>query len=734
MTRQSQSVAPSVAQQPNVATVNPTQAAPQATSPPVARKPLPKPPAADAQPAKPIPTAPIVPTDPITAAPSSVTSPVVNEQTEPRIIQEATEVPPAKLDWRQKLAERRREAARVQAEKERAEQEAARLQAEKERAEQEEAERRAQQQREEQEAAVRRAEQQRAEEAARLQAKRERAEQEIARLKAEQERITQELAILQDERKQAERDTQLLSDNNSLAQQKADKLEAARKQAEEEVARIEAEQKQAEEKAAEFQAQWQLAEEEVAKLYAELLSAEQKVADHRAERQQALEEASGLQDKLALAEEEDKARAAKQLLLQKQLQEINRAHEVQALNIMEVPGVSFDMQEAPLDPDHFALALENLREHCKVDTETTFHIYIQHRATLVNDTIKALDLPPEGIGKLQNRLLVVFEEEEAVDAGGLAVELFSLFGQGITSPEMGIFSRTTSGTVFINPESTKKLDGPEAEDYKKRFRVFGRYMGICLLNQMMIPVDFHPAFFKAILDEPVNALDFKLYDKSGWNSLFGKVGMLKWEDYMFGEEYIFIYDHDELIPGGLDIEVTTENVRTYAKMTIEFVLRKNIQRQIQLIKQGIFDVIPEEYISEFTGKELATALQGSAEIDITDWQDHVEYNACCENSEEGHKVVLWFWKYVMSLPQEKLRALLMFITGSSQVPYGGFSKLRDGHGKLKPMSIRCSSIYKAIQSETCFNYLNLPTAIDDEEEFRKFVDIAIENCTGFDES
>ena len=64
-------------------------------------------------------------------------------------------------------------------------------------------------------------------------------------------------------------------------------------------------------------------------------------------------------------------------------------------------------------------------------------------------------------------------------------------------------------------------------------------------------------------------------------------------------------------------------------------------------------------------------LCGMQDIDVDDWERNTIYRHYTRNS----KQVVWFWKFVRDLDQEKKTRLLQFVTGTCRLPVGGFAEL-----------------------------------------------------------
>ena len=90
---------------------------------------------------------------------------------------------------------------------------------------------------------------------------------------------------------------------------------------------------------------------------------------------------------------------------------------------------------------------------------------------------------------------------------------------------------------------------------------------------------------------------------------------------------------------------------------------------MQSFMTGFEDVIPRTYITNFDEGELELLMSGVGSINIKDWKDNTEY----KNYSENDKVILWFWRAVLSFGDARRSKLLQFVTGTSRVPMNGFA-------------------------------------------------------------
>jgi len=225
------------------------------------------------------------------------------------------------------------------------------------------------------------------------------------------------------------------------------------------------------------------------------------------------------------------------------------------------------------------------------------------------------------------------------------------------------------------------------------------------------PLDIHFSrfFYKLILNSPMEIDDMIHMDPEFHTHL-------KWllENDINDKdlELFFTYDHQlfgkvdqiELKPNGFKIPVSNENKEEYVRLTIQYRLRTAIQLQIEHFQQGLFEIIPNNWLSIFNHYEIELLISGLPKIDLEDWKKNTLYVHYNENSPQ----VIWFWDWVNSLSYNEKAAVLQFATGTSSVPLGGFAFLRGSTG-LSKFTLRKVPFWNQYPTaSTCFNSVGLP--------------------------
>ena len=182
---------------------------------------------------------------------------------------------------------------------------------------------------------------------------------------------------------------------------------------------------------------------------------------------------------------------------------------------------------------------------------------------------------------------------------------------------------------------------------------------------------------------------------------------------------------DELIENGNNILVTSDNLNNYIEKRIEYLI-KTQKNSVELIKKGFNSIIPLTELKIFNSDQLSLLINGTPFIDIDDWRINTIY----KNYNEYDNVIINFWEILSNLSQNDLSNFLLFCTGSSRVPIGGFKTLESNRGNISKFCItKCEYISNQknfIRAHTCFNRLDLPN-FPNEKLLNDAIKFALEN-------
>jgi E3 ubiquitin-protein ligase HUWE1 len=171
--------------------------------------------------------------------------------------------------------------------------------------------------------------------------------------------------------------------------------------------------------------------------------------------------------------------------------------------------------------------------------------------------------------------------------------------------------------------------------------------------------------------------------------------------------------------------VTEENKAEYVSLVTHYMLRGRIEEQIDAFCRGFHGLIPKEEITFLEPNELDLLICGVPEVSIADLRKNCEF---VRPYDAKHPVVAMLFTVLEKWDSEKLAKFLIFVTGSSQVPLGGFATLRQAG---TPIRVQPGGTKERLPSaHTCMNTLDLPE-YEDEEEMQGKLLIAIYECSTF---
>ena len=329
----------------------------------------------------------------------------------------------------------------------------------------------------------------------------------------------------------------------------------------------------------------------------------------------------------------------------------------------------------------------------------------------------------------RSKLIVTFEGEEAVDAGGVKREWLTILSKEMFNPNYMLFTLSKNGTTHtINSDS-----GKYNPDHLKYFEFIGNIMAKVIFDGMMLDCYFTRIIYKLIANTPLSYHDMEDYDDVFYNSIKWLLG----EDFTDKETFLtYSYNHDnfgeiqtvDLIENGRNIDVTESNKFDYVQKLCNSKLYETIKPQIEALLKGFYAIIPQKLISIFNYRELELVLSGLPTIDIKDWKNNTEY----ENYNEESPVIKYFWEIIENFDNDERAEFLQFVTGCSKVPLEGFSALQGigGINKFKISKVFDKNFERLPTAHTCTNQLDLPEYPNKEILYERLT-FAIKEGKGF---
>ncbi|XP_041366585.1 E3 ubiquitin-protein ligase HECW2-like isoform X2 [Gigantopelta aegis] len=339
---------------------------------------------------------------------------------------------------------------------------------------------------------------------------------------------------------------------------------------------------------------------------------------------------------------------------------------------------------------------------------------------------KIMSTPKKELQK--SKLYITFAGEEGLDYGGPSREFFFLLSRELFNPYYGLFeySANDTYTVQISPMSAF------VENAHEWFRFAGRVLGLALVHQYLLDAFFTRPFYKALLRVPwsiedVETIDAEFYQSLLWIKDNDITDMDLDLNFSVSEEVFGQVTERELKPNGKNIPVSERNKKEYIEKTVKWRLERGVTEQTDSLIKGFHEVIETRLVTVFDARELELVIAGTVEIDISDWRKNTEYRS---GYHDQHPVIQWFWAAIEKFDNERRLRLLQFVTGTSSIPYEGFSALRGSNGPRKFCIEKWGKVSSLPRAHTCFNRLDLPPYANSDMLFEKLV-MAVEETSTF---
>ena len=195
-----------------------------------------------------------------------------------------------------------------------------------------------------------------------------------------------------------------------------------------------------------------------------------------------------------------------------------------------------------------------------------------------------------GQDPLKLPLKITFEKEAGIDAGGLRTEYFSLIMKELFNPQYAMFK-------FNEDLQCYWFNGDTFEP-NLNYELVGNLMGLAFYNNMFVDMPVVPVCYKLLLN-----LEPDLKDMAQWqpelatslqyiiNYKESENNWVKLEDIIerafVAEKSSFgIREEVELIPGGKNMIVTSENKHEFVRLFIEYEFKKQCEQQLASFKKG----------------------------------------------------------------------------------------------------------------------------------------------------
>ncbi|XP_029997711.1 putative E3 ubiquitin-protein ligase HERC3 isoform X1 [Sphaeramia orbicularis] len=364
---------------------------------------------------------------------------------------------------------------------------------------------------------------------------------------------------------------------------------------------------------------------------------------------------------------------------------------------------------------HNVFMLLTLEPHLARNPYLVLHVRRNH---LVSDTLRELTMYSDV--DLKKPLKVIFDGEEAVDAGGVTKEFFLLLLKELMDPVYGMFTHyKESNLLWFSDKCFVEQNW---------FHLIGIICGLAIYNSTVVDLHFPLALYKKLLDVQPTLDDFKELSPTEARSL---QQLLDYEgndvedtfllNFAITRENYGMTEVKELIPGGESISVDKNNRTEFVDAYLRYVFSDSVKEQYAAFSSGFLKVCGGEILWLFQPSELMAMVVGNNNYNWEEMEKNTVYKG---EYTATHPTVRLFWEVFHEFPLEKKKQFLLFLTGSDRIPIHGMESL-----KIVIQSTTAAEHYLPV-AHTCYNLLDMPR-YQTKEILRRRLTQAVEQYEGF---
>ncbi|XP_038255642.1 probable E3 ubiquitin-protein ligase HERC3 isoform X1 [Dermochelys coriacea] len=318
------------------------------------------------------------------------------------------------------------------------------------------------------------------------------------------------------------------------------------------------------------------------------------------------------------------------------------------------------------------------------------------RSNLVGDALRELSIHSDI--DLKKPLKVIFDGEEAVDAGGVTKEFFLLLLKELLNPIYGMF--------IYYPESNLLWFSDTCFVEHNWFHLIGIVCGLAIYNFTVVDLHFPLALYKKLLNVKPCLEDLKELSPTEGRSLQqlldypgNDVEETFCLNFTICRESYGVTEQKKLIPEGDKITVQKDNRQEFVEAYLNYIFNLSIHEWYIAFSTGFLKVCGGKVLELFQPSELRAMIVGNSNYN---WEELEECAIYKGDYSATHPTMRMFWETFHEFPLEKKKKFLLFLTGSDRIPIYGMSSLR-----IIIQSTSSGDQYLPV-AHTCYNLLDLP--------------------------
>nr|XP_023417489.1 LOW QUALITY PROTEIN: E3 ubiquitin-protein ligase UBR5 [Cavia porcellus] len=257
--------------------------------------------------------------------------------------------------------------------------------------------------------------------------------------------------------------------------------------------------------------------------------------------------------------------------------------------------------------------------------------------------------------------------------------------------------------------------GKNTEARLNCFRNIGRILGLCLLQNELCPITLNRHVIKVLLGRKVNWHDFAFFDPVMYESLRQLILASQSSDaeaVFSAMDLAFAIDlckeegggQVELIPNGVNIPVTPQNVYEYVRKYAEHRMLVVAEQPLHAMRKGLLDVLPKNSLEDLTAEDFRLLVNGCGEVNVQMLISFTSFNdESGENAEKLLQFKRWFWSIVEKMSMTERQDLVYFWTSSPSLPAS-----EEGFQPMPSITIRPPDDQHLPTANTCISRLYVP--------------------------
>ena len=293
---------------------------------------------------------------------------------------------------------------------------------------------------------------------------------------------------------------------------------------------------------------------------------------------------------------------------------------------------------------------------------------------------------------------VKYQNEEGLDAGGLAKDWFSEVSRNLLEGSTGLLIQNEHGFATIDPRAAIIHKPSES---RWLFKALGIFFAKALIDGQTLGMSLNPTVLMLMCGKTPSLEDLKDVDPSFYRGLkWVEENNVEGADLTFSASYELFGSNETIkfIENGDTVAVTEENKEEYLDLIQQWLFRGRFEPGLTHLLEGFHRHIPIKELEHFKLDEMQAIIGGRASIDAMDIQRDVEFTG---GFDESSPQVAWLWEVLDAFDQENLSRFLSFVTGCPSLPVDGLQP---------PLMLTHTEGTDSVlpRAHTCFNQLVLP--------------------------